>query len=126
VIDGGTRAFEVGPMVRVHLAPWSRILAYVGTGATYVRWRQIYGTSEGQSRIDYHTLSIPLQAALGYFITRRIAVGVEFTYRWTWYGNVIARYQPGAGIEVYTQRGSSALTRFGELWMAGLVSRVRF
>ena len=69
---------------------------------------------------------VPLQAALGYFITKHIAVGVEFTYRWSWHGNVIARYRPSADLEVFTERGEHNLVRFGEQWTLGAVGRVRF
>ncbi len=126
IIDASSRVFEMGPLVRVHLVPWSRVIAYAGTGVSYMRWRQVYATSEGESRFDYHTLVVPLQAALGYFVTKHIAIGFEFTYRWSWHGNVIARYRPGMELEVFTERGAHDLVRFGQQWVLGAIGRVRF
>lgn len=85
VNDTKLRAAQVGPQLRVHFIPRGRFAAYVGSGAQYNLFRARYGTNSGNARLDFHGISVPIQAGFGVHVHPHVAVGMQFDYLWTWY-----------------------------------------
>lgn len=85
VNDTKLRAAQVGPQLRVHFIPRGRFAAYVGSGAQYNLFRARYGTNSGDARLDFHGISVPIQAGFGVHVHQHVAVGMQFDYLWTWY-----------------------------------------
>lgn len=75
-----SQALHVGPTLRLHVIPRGRLSAYVGAGIHYQQWRNDYTTAGGPLRLNFHGLSLPLTAGLGFYVLRRLAIGGEFTY----------------------------------------------
>lgn len=75
-----SQALHVGPTLRLHVIPRGRLSAYVGAGIHYQQWRNDYTTAGGALRLNFHGLSLPLTAGLGFYVLRRLAIGGEFTY----------------------------------------------
>lgn len=75
-----SRAFDVGPSLRVHFIRKGRGLAYVGADIHYQLWRNRYATTGGDMRLDFHGFSAPLRAGGGAYVHRNIAVVAEFNY----------------------------------------------
>jgi hypothetical protein len=80
-----SRAFNVGPSLRIHFIRKGRGLAYVGTGLHYQLWRNRYTTAGGDLRVDYNGLSAPFKVGGGAYVHPNIAVVGEFTYSLAFY-----------------------------------------
>ncbi len=86
VTDAKLRTAQFGPVVRLHFVPRGRFIGYVGTGAQYSLFRAKYDTLGGDVRLDFHGLTVPIQAGFGVHVLENLAVGIQFDYLWSWYG----------------------------------------
>ena len=80
VASATSRAFDLGPSLRVHFIRKGRGIAYVGADIHYQLWRNRYKTAGGDVRLDFHGVSAPLRAGGGAYIHRNIAIVGEFNY----------------------------------------------
>jgi len=80
ITSASSRAFNVGPSLRVHFIRKGRGLAYVGAGLHYQLWRNRYATTGGDARLDFHGISAPFHVGGGAYVHPNIAVVGEFTY----------------------------------------------
>ncbi len=85
VTSATSRAFNVGPSLRVHFIRKGRGIAYVGAGLHYQRWRNRYSTTGGDARLDFHGISAPFHVGGGAYVHPNIAVVGEFTYALTYF-----------------------------------------
>ncbi len=85
VNDTQLRMARVGPKLRIHFIPRGRVLAYVGTGVGYSRFRAKYKTNGGDVRVDLHGLDVPIEIGGGAQITKHFGVTAQFNYFWTKY-----------------------------------------
>lgn len=85
VTSATSRAFNVGPTVRIHFIRKGRGIAYVGTGIHYQLWRNRYETAGGDTRLDFHGISAPFRVGGGAYVHPNIAVVGEFTYALAYY-----------------------------------------
>ena len=86
VTDAKLRTAQFGPVMRLHFVPRGRFIGYVGTGAQYSLFRAKYDTLGGDVRLDFHGLTVPIQAGFGVHVLENLAVGIQFDYLWSWYG----------------------------------------
>ncbi len=89
-LDAQTRAvklmtFHAAPVLRIHVLPRGRILAFAGAGAGYGALRGEYWTDQGRLRLMAHGLSVPIQAGLGVVVSEHVAVIARFDYVWMRY-----------------------------------------
>ena len=84
--------FRMGPAMRLHFVPKGRVLAFVGTGFAYHRFRGTYVTPSGTAKLSFHGLDVPMQAGLGMYLNKRLSVGVRFDYLWTYYAAVSIKH----------------------------------
>lgn len=80
VTSASSRAFNIGPSLRVHFIRKGRGLAYAGAGLHYQLWRNRYSTTGGDARLDFHGISAPFHVGGGAYVHPNIAVVGEFTY----------------------------------------------
>ncbi len=80
-----SRAFNIGPSLRIHFLRKGRGLAYIGSGLHYQMWRTRYETLDGPLRLDFHGLSAPFKIGGGAYVHPNIAVTGEFTYTAAFY-----------------------------------------
>ncbi|MBL8970389.1 MAG: hypothetical protein JNK56_07410, partial [Myxococcales bacterium] len=80
VQSASSRAFDIGPSLRVHFIRKGRGIAYVGADIHYQLWRNRYSTASGDLRLDFHGVSAPLRAGGGVYVHRNLAVIGEFSY----------------------------------------------
>ena len=85
VTSATSRAFNVGPTLRIHFIRKGRGLAYVGTGIHYQLWRNRYETTGGATRLDFHGICAPFHVGGGAYVHPNIAVVGEFTYAVTYF-----------------------------------------
>lgn len=85
VNDTQLRMARVGPKLRIHFIPRGRVLAYIGTGVGYSRFRAKYKTNGGDVRVDLHGLDVPIEIGGGAQITKHFGVTAQFNYFWTKY-----------------------------------------
>ncbi len=85
VTSASSRAFNVGPSLRVHFIRKGRGIAYAGAGLHYQLWRNRYETTGGAARLDFHGISAPFHIGGGAFVHPNIAVVGEFTYALTYF-----------------------------------------
>jgi hypothetical protein len=77
---------QVGPLLRVHFIPRGRVAVWAGSGAQYHLLRNRYDTLIGQAKMSFHGIAVPIEAGLGVFVHRNVALTARFDYLWTWYG----------------------------------------
>jgi hypothetical protein len=85
ITSASSRAFNVGPSLRIHFIRKGRGLAYAGVGLHYQLWRNRYATTNGDARLDFHGLSAPFHIGGGAYVHPNIAVVGEFTYALTYF-----------------------------------------
>jgi hypothetical protein len=78
-------ATQVGPALRIHFVPRGRMLAFVGTGVSYNRFRAQYVTNTGNARFDFHGMAVPVTAGLGVMLAKNVSAGAQLDYLWTRY-----------------------------------------
>jgi hypothetical protein len=131
VHDAKLQSIQAGLGLRLHVVPRGRFDAYVGSGIGYELFRADYTTPSGPVRIDFHGLGVPVQGGLSVFLTRRLALGADFEYRWTHFG--VGNLQHPARdvavpLSVLADRGYGA-DRIGDqlprFWTAGVTARLR-
>ncbi len=83
--SASSRAFNVGPSLRIHFIRKGRGLAYAGAGLHYQLWRNRYATTGGDTRLDFHGISAPFHIGGGAYVHPNIAVVGEFTYALTYF-----------------------------------------
>jgi len=84
--DAQLRTTQVGPVARIHFIPRGRMTAFVGAGIEYNLFRSRYDTSIGNVKLDFHGLAVPIEAGLGVYLHKNVALMAQFDYQWTWYG----------------------------------------
>ena len=80
-----SRAFNIGPSLKIHFIRKGRGLAYVGAGLHYQRWRNRYETDGGDLRLDFHGIAAPFKIGGGALVHPNIAIVGEFTYSLAFY-----------------------------------------
>lgn len=98
VTSAKSRAFDIGPSVRIHLIRKGRGLLFVGAGVHYQLWRNDYKTEGGDLRIDSHGASLPLRVGAGVFLTRNIALMGEVSYAPAIFGGMSFRRGDDRGV----------------------------
>lgn len=131
VRDAKLQSVQAGVGLRLHFVPRGRVDAWVGSGIGYELFRADYRTPSGDVRVDFHGLGVPAQAGLNVFLTRRLAIGADFEYRWTHFG-VGNLQHPARDVAVplslLAERGYGAQNidqRLPRFWTAGLSARLR-
>lgn len=133
VTSATSRAFNIGPSIKIHFIRKGRGLAYVGAGAHYQLWRNRYTTPSGDLRLDFHGITAPLKVGGGAYVHKNIAVVGEFTYSLATYmvGGVKHPYFTGAAplgaIEGQaSELGSRLAGGLPHFWTLGVNLRFRF
>ncbi|MBK9752328.1 MAG: hypothetical protein IPO88_02270 [Nannocystis sp.] len=80
VQTASSRAFDIGPSLRVHFIRKGRGIAYAGADIHYQLWRNRYTTASGDLRLTFHGVSAPLRVGGGAYVHRNIAIVGEFSY----------------------------------------------
>lgn len=133
VTSATSRAFNVGPTLRIHFIRKGRGLAYVGAGAHYQLWRNRYSTPSGDLRLDFHGITAPLKLGGGAYVHKNIALVGEFTYSLAFFvlGGVKHPYFSGvAPLSAIEGQASAAGSRLAaglpHFWTLALNLRFRF
>ena len=133
VISASSRAFDIGPSLKVHFIRKGRGLAYVGAGAHYQLWRNRYSTPSGDLRLDFHGITAPLKLGGGAYVHKNIALVGEFTYSLAFFvlGGVKHPYFSGvAPLSAIEGQASAAGSRLAaglpHFWTLALNLRFRF
>lgn len=132
VASATSRAFDIGPSVRIHFLRKGRGLLFVGAGVHYQLWRNRYATPSGAFRLDFHGASIPLRVGGGAFIHKNIALMGELTYAPAVYG-IVGIHLPDTATaaplkvidEVAKSSGPSLSSRLPHFWGFALTLRFR-
>lgn len=98
VTSAKSRAFDIGPSLRIHLIRKGRGLLFVGAGVHYQLWRNDYVTQGGNLRVDSHGASLPLRVGAGVFLTRNIALMGEVAYAPAIFGGMSFRLGDDRGV----------------------------
>lgn len=85
VSDAESQFIHAAPVVRVHFPRRGRVAAYAGVGVGYLLYRNDYSGPDGDFRLDWHGVQIPVQAGLAIYPAKRIALTVTGSYRFAWY-----------------------------------------
>ena len=80
VQSASSRAFDIGPSLRVHFIRKGRGIAYAGADIHYQLWRNRYTTTSGDLRLSFHGVSAPLRVGGGAYVHKNIAIVGEFSY----------------------------------------------
>lgn len=91
VVDSTLTTARFGPALRVHFIPKGRFDVWVGSGFGYSLFRARYATRNGDLKLDFHGIDVPIEAGFGVFVHKNIAVGVSFNYLWSRY--LIAHFE---------------------------------
>lgn len=126
------RSTRVGPVARIHFIPRGRVTAFVGSGVKYNLFRSRYDTALGAVKLDLHGLAVPIEAGLGVYVHKNIAVMAQFDYEWTWYGlavldNPVQRLAlPVSALEsAASEQGASFRDELPQFWNVGIGLRGR-
>ena len=98
VVSATSRAFDVGPSLRIHLIRKGRGLLFVGAGVHYQLWRNKYDTQGGDLSVSVHGASLPLRVGAGAFITRNLALMAEVSYAPAIFGGMTFRLGDQRGL----------------------------
>jgi hypothetical protein len=133
IADARLQTAQLGPMARIHFNPRGRLLAWVGSGATYHLLRNDFATERGRLRMDFHGMAVPLEAGLGVALHRNFAVVAQFSYMWTWHFITRIRLPdedlmlPTSMLQAQARdQGSDLVGQLPRFWTAGLGVRTRF
>jgi hypothetical protein len=126
-------ATQLGPAFRIHFVPRGRILAFVGTGVSYNRFRAQYATNTGDTRLDLHGMAVPFTAGLGVMPAKNIALGAQLDYLWTRYWVAVLDHPIRRMVTSVSKLEEWAGARAGELqhdmpklWTVTFALRARF
>lgn len=98
VASATSRAFDVGPSLRIHLLRKGRGLLFVGAGVHYQMWRNRYATPGGDLRLALHGASLPLRVGAGVFLHRNLALMAEVAYAPAIFGAMSFRLGDSRGV----------------------------
>jgi hypothetical protein len=121
---------QAGLGLRVHFVRRGRIDPWVGSGIGYELTRARYRTPLGDAELDFHGLGVPMQGGLQVFLTRHLAVGADFEYRWTRFaaGRVeVPGLEAAFAVSALEREGHGAEglgDRLPRFWTAGVSARV--
>ena len=129
VSSATSRAFDIGPSLRIHLLRKGRGLLFVGAGVHYQLWRNRYATSSGDLTVALHGASIPLRVGAGVFITRNIGLLFEVAYAPAFFGGMTFRLGDQQGLAPFKViedvTGRSVTGGMPHFWSGNLTLRFR-
>jgi len=133
VESSSATAVQVGPALRIHFVPRGRILAFVGTGVSYNRFRAQYVTNTGNARFDFHGMAVPVTAGLGVMVAKNLSVGAQLDYLWTRYWLAVLEHPLRRTLITIGQLEEAAQMKSDQLqdelprfWTVTVVLRTRF
>jgi len=80
-----SQLIHVAPVVRFHFPRRGRVAMFAGGGVGYLLYRNDYDAPDGDFRLDWHGVQVPVQAGLAIYASKRIAFDIYGTYRFAWY-----------------------------------------
>jgi hypothetical protein len=125
------QSIQAGLGLRIHFVRRGRVDAYVGSGIGYESFRADYQTPTGDTRLTFHGLGVPAQAGLSVYLTKRLALGADFEYRWTHFG--VGQLQhpeqeavlPLSILDRYGHGANEIGKQLPHFWTAGVTARLR-
>ncbi len=124
-------SIQAGFGLRVHFVPRGRFDLYAGSGVGYELFRTKYDTPGGEALLDFHGLGIPVQGGLSVFLTKRLALGADFEYRWTHFGLGTLQHPaqdvalPLSALERAGFGAENIGSQLPRFWTAGVTARLR-